>query len=162
MPSGGNNRKSDDERRASGSYRPSTSSAARDRRIADNIYAGPGFRDVPDPEYPLGDFGQRKYFELAGRLLAEGKLSRAMRDTAEQVAILSEIQHQRMACGERVPAYLTRDISRHLAMLKLAEDTTPIGGNVGARAQENPFRFCGALLAPFAPRGLRGSPAAPA
>ena len=91
--------------------------------------------------------------------------SRKSNDTGSpevQVAILSEIQHQRMACGERVPAYLTRDISRHLAMLKLAEDTTPIGGNVGARAQENPFRICGALLAPFAPRGLRGSPAAPA
>lgn len=161
MPKG-RSRKSDDERKANGTYRPSRSSEALDRRIAANVFAGPGYQDVPDPEYPLGDFGQRKYFELAGRLLREGKLSRATRDITEQVAILYEIQRQRMACGDRVPAYLTRDISRHLAMLKLAEDTTPIGGNVGARTRENPFSICGALLAPFAPRGLRGPSSAPA
>ncbi|WP_158022286.1 hypothetical protein [Methylorubrum populi] len=155
MPKGGWNRKSDDERRATGTFRPSRGDDARDRRLAANVFAGPGFQDVPDPEFPLGDVGQRKYFELAGRLLEQGKLSNATRETAEQVAVLWESQHQRMACGERVPAYLTRDIARFLATLKLAEDTTPIGGNVGAADEPNPFEIIGAALAPFATGRLR-------
>ena len=159
MPRGGL-RKTDEELQASGTFRPSRSNAAKDRRLAENIFAGPGFQDVPDPEYPLGNFGQRKYFELCGRLLNEGKLCAGTRATAEQVAILMESQRADMASGKRVPAYLTREISKQLALLRLAEDLTPIGGNVSVQQKPNRFAACGAILASFAPGRVR-DPAAP-
>jgi hypothetical protein len=155
-------RKTDAERKASGSWRPSNSSEAQDRRIAENIYAGPGYQDVPDPEMPLAGVGQKKYFELCGKLLEQGKLTYTTRATAEQVAILTEAQHQRLVCGQRIPVYLTRDISRFMALLKLSEEVAPIGGNVSIVPKENPFDPCGSLLVAFTPERLRGSsPATP-
>jgi hypothetical protein len=134
----------------------------RARQLAEKVFAGPGFIDVPDPSMPLSDFEQRKYFELCGRLVAQGKLTAATRDGVEQIAILYGAQYQRLSCGQRVPAYITRDIARLTANLRLVEDLTPIGGNVGLKPKENPFDLCGALLAPFAPGRLRAPAAATA
>lgn len=158
MPKGGwHNAKSDEEKRITGSYRPSNSEAARARKLAENVFAGPGFTDVPDPTLPLSPFEQRQYFEVCGRVLAQGRLTDSTRKIAEQMALLYGQQHQRLTCNERVPAYITRDLMRLTASLKLVEDTQPIGGNVGTSKKENPFGVIGALIRPFAPGRLQGA-----
>jgi hypothetical protein len=147
MPRGIHNGVSDERRKASGSFRPSNSEEARGRRLSAKVFAGPGFQDIPDPEFPFGEYGLRKYFELAGRLLREGKLSRATQQIAEQLAIQYEIQHQRASCGQRQQATASNNIMKFLALLKLSEDLTPVGGNVSIERKKNPFGPCGGLAA---------------
>lgn len=152
--------KTDAEKRLNGTYRPGTSVAARERRLSEKIFAGPGFQDVPDPKYNLNDWGQREYFRLCGKLLAQGRLSESTLAISENFAILSEELHARRSTGQRVPAVLLANMDRYLALLKLVEDTTPIGGNVALQPKENPFDVCGVTLAPFAQGRPRGSAAA--
>lgn len=162
MPRGIHNGVSDEQRKASGSFRPSNSEEARGRRLSEKVFAGPGFVDIPDPDYPFGEYGLRKYYELAGRLLKQGKLSGSTMQIAEQLAIQYEIQHQRASCGQKPGTSTTAVIMRLLALLKLTDDLTPVGGNVSVTPQENPYDVCGALLAPFTPGRLREAADSPA
>lgn len=152
--------KTDAEKRLNGTYRPGKSVAARERRLSEKIFAGPGFQDVPDPKYNLGDWGQREYFRLCGKLLAQGRLSESTVAISENFAILAEELHARRSTGQRTPAVLLANMDRYLALLKLVEDTKPIGGNVALQPKENPFDICGALLAPFAQSRPSGPAAA--
>lgn len=159
MPAGGI-AKTDAEKRLNGTYREGRNVAAQQRRLSEKVFAGPGFQDVPDPKYNLGDWGQREYFRLCGKLLAQGRLSESTVAVSENYAICAEDLYIRRSTGYRVPAILLARMDRYLALLKLAEDTTPIGGNVALQPKENPFDACGAVLAPFAQSRPRGSAAA--
>jgi hypothetical protein len=145
VPRGIHNGLSDEHKKASGSFRPSTSEETRTRRLSEKIFAGPGFVDIPDPDYPFGEYGLRRYYELAGRLLKQGKLSGSTLQIAEQLAIQYEIQQQRASCGQRVSSGTTTLIMRLLALLKLTDDLTPVGGNVSIERKKNSFGPCGGL-----------------
>jgi hypothetical protein len=152
MPSGGWNRKSDEHRKLTGTFRPSDSDAAKARRLAEKVFAGPAFKDVPDPTLPLSRYAERIYFQFAGRLLDQGKLTASTAEICELIAVVKDDQHIRVTSGKTVPTYSIRELSKHIASLKLIEDTQPIGGSVGAPKEENPFRIIGKVIRPFAPR----------
>lgn len=147
MPRGIDKATSDEQKKANGSFRPHKSEAVRTQRLSEKVFAGPGFVDIPDPEFPFGEFGLRKYYELGGRLLRAGKLSHSTQQIAEQLAIQYEIQHQRASCGQPVRVMNTTNIMKLLALLKLTDDLTPVGGNVGIEPKKNAFSPCGGLAA---------------
>lgn len=124
MPRGGFN--TDEMKKASGSWRPSNSDAVRARKLSEKVFALPTHDEIPDPELPLRTKGLKKYYELCGQLHRQGKLTRFARDAAEQVATLFQDQHERMAAGKRVPAYITQNIQRLMGQLALIEDTEKV------------------------------------
>jgi hypothetical protein len=140
-------RKSDEEKKRNGSYFPSTSNETGYRKLGEKIYAGPGYQDVPDPHFPLGDIGLQQYFQLAGRVLKEkGRLSDAIQRAIESYSILWEDAYTRQTTGKRVPITLVQRMDRSLAILKLAEVATVVDTDA-IDPKKNPFRACGLVSA---------------
>jgi hypothetical protein len=136
------NTKTDAEKKAAGTYRKGTvSEAAHARKLSENVYAHPTFQDVPDPQLPFNDVGMKKYFEVCGMLLGQGKLTAVTRDIAEQIALLVQDQHTRLAKGLMATAFSTNQLQRLLSMLKIADEASPIGIMTADRM--NRFRSSG-------------------
>lgn len=130
-------RSTDEHKKATGSWRPSNSDAARARQLSDKVYALPSHDEIPDPELPLREKGLLKYYELCGRLYRQGKLTRAARDAAEQIAVMHQDQFERLQAGKRVPAYITQTIQRNMSILNLIEETEKLT----AKEPDKPNRF---------------------
>lgn len=138
--SGGHNRLSDDEKRRRGTFRKDTSEAVYAEADAAKVVAGPWLTTIPEPDLPLNEHGRRKYDELTKVLFDANKLTAVTRSAAEQVAVLFQEQHARMTAGKPVPASLSTQMQRALAMLRIAEDAPVIDNPEGKR---NKFSGCG-------------------
>lgn len=126
---------------SSGTEHGKITRAAMAERAAQKIFTLPGYQDIPDPSLPLGMIGLKKYFELCGQLYRQGKLNRATRDAAEQVAVMYQDQHARLTEGKRVPAYVTQVIQRNMSILNLIEETEKL--SVADPERPNRFEHCG-------------------
>lgn len=138
---------SDEEKKARGTFRAGTSTEVRNRKLGEKVFAGPGYQDVPDPEFPLGDIGLKQYFRLAGRVLREkGRLSDVIQRACESYSILWEEAYTRRITGKKVPASIVERMDRSLSILKLAEVATVVDPDA-ADPKKNPFRACGLVSA---------------
>jgi hypothetical protein len=138
---------SDEEKKARGTFRENESVEVRRRKLGEKIFAGPGYQDVPDPEFPLGEIGLKQYFRLAGRALKEkGRLSDAIQRACESYAILWEEAYVRRTTGKKIPAGLVERMDRSLAILKLAEVATVVDSDA-LESKKNPFGACGGVAA---------------
>jgi hypothetical protein len=137
---------SDEEKKAKGTFNAAFSREARAKKLGEKVFAGPGYQDVPDPEFPMGEVGQLQYFRLAGRVLKEkGRLSDAIQRACESYAMLWEEAYDRKMAGKRVPLTVIERMDRSLGILKLAEQATVIDPD--AEPKINPFSACGGVAA---------------
>lgn len=126
MGSGGHNKLTDAEKIARGTFRPSRSDEVYAERAGAKVVAFPRLREIPVPDLPLNEVGQKKYDELTRALFDADKLTVVTKTAAEQAAALHQEIHRRMSDGKPVPASLSDKLQRALAQLKIAEDAPTI------------------------------------
>lgn len=124
--SGGGKKKSDEQKKREGTFRPDRSEEARIERQAAKIIGGPWLSDIPKPELQLNETGKKKYEELAKMLLDQNKLTMISRMTAETAAMMFQKIQGLTESGKMPTASDITQYQRALSALGLAENAKPI------------------------------------
>lgn len=130
--SGGNNRLSDAEKKARGTFRPDQSDDAYNAKAAEKVITGPWLPSVPEPRLPLSPVGRDKYFEYANFLFEQGKLTRVVCDDIERFAVMHQQAHARLEAGKTVSMDLIKKMDAIAQRLRIAE-SAPAIASPGAR-----------------------------
>lgn len=138
--SGGHNRLSDEEKKRRGTLDPRWTEAAIAERKGAKVITGPWLSEIPKSDLPLGDVGLKKYQELTQSLFDMGKLTLSTKILAEQVAVLHEQMHRRMAEGRVVPVGMSSKIQQAVLQLGIAENAPTIAAPSKAAGK---FTFSG-------------------
>lgn len=139
--SGGRNRLSEEEKKRRGTFRACRSDAIYDAKAVANVVTGPWIIDkIPEPGFPLGDAGRKKYDELTRALHSQNKLTLVTQVRAELAARLYDKIYTLALEGKHPSASDTIQFQRALDALNIAEHAPPIT-NPGGKV--NKFASCG-------------------
>lgn len=91
-----------------------------------NVVTGVFLSKIPEPDYPLGTFGRRKYDEFTRMLYDGGKLTLVSVARASVAARFAEKLHVMALEGKYPTASDMTQLQRALDSLGIAEDAPPI------------------------------------
>lgn len=132
--SGGSNRLSDAEKKARGTFRPDHSDEVYNAQQAAKILQGPWLNEVPEPDYPLNEFGRAAYDGWTRLMLEQGKLTKVAASLAGLAAVLKQKIKGRLETGKSVSTDDIKTLARLEADMGVAENA-PVIGNKPERSR---------------------------
>lgn len=146
--SGGSNRLSDEEKKARGTFRKSNSDQVYEARAAAKVVSGPWLSEIPKPELPLNELGEKKYNELARILFDNNALTTITRMQAETAAMLFEKFDRLLRENKSPSASDLTQYQRALAALGIAENAPTIASPGAHQKKFSGFGFSARLRPP--------------
>lgn len=124
--SGGNNRLSDAEKKAKGTFRADQSEAVYAARAGANVITGVFLSRIPEPTIPLNDDGLAKYDEYTKLLFDQNKLTVVTCGDCERYAVMHQQMCARLSAGKNVPMDLIKRMDAISIRLRIAENAPTI------------------------------------
>ncbi len=151
----GRPRKSDEEKKRDGTFRPDRSAAAYAEKDANKVITGLFFSEVPVPSLPLDEYGKATYEKWARLLIDQGKLTSVTAAHCESLGLIDMRINQKVTSGKVPTADDMKQRTSVIRMLGVAENAPVIAGKAKNRFEG--AGFSNSRSSPFRLRPLRSS-----
>lgn len=145
---GGNNRLSDEEKKAKGTFRPDRSEEVYAERAGSKVITGVFLSKIPKPSLPLNTVGKAMYDKMARLLFEQNKLTEVTCQDCENLGLIQQQMHARIEAGKSVSADMIKRKDAILVRLRLAENA-PAVASPGARNRFEGSGFSYSRLSSF-------------
>lgn len=151
---GGNNRKSDAEKKAEGTFRESRSEEAYNAAAGARVITGVFLSKIPEPSLPLNKDGRGQYDKLTKLLFEQNKLTEVTCGDCERMAVMHQQMVDRLNNGKNVPVDLIKRMDAISVRLRIAENATTIA-TPGAKNRFEGSGFSNTRVSTFRLQPLR-------
>lgn len=148
---GGNNRKTDAEKKAEGTFRASRSEEVYNAAAGAKVVTGVFLARIPEPTIPLNAAGKAQYDKLTKLLFEQNKLTEVTCGDCERMAVMHQQMVDRLEKGKNVPIDLIKRMDAISVRLRIAENATTIAspgaknrfeGSGFSHSRVSAFRLC--------------------
>lgn len=151
---GGNNRKTDAEKKAEGTFRASRSEEAYNAAAGAKVITGVFLTQIPKPTVPLTEVGKAQYDKLTKLLFEQNKLTEVTCGDCERMAVMHQQMVDRLNSGKNVPIDLIKRMDAISVRLRIAENA-PAVASPGGKNRFEGSGFSNARVSAFRLRPLR-------
>jgi hypothetical protein len=145
----GRPRKSDEEKKRAGTFRPDRSEEAYAAKAGEKVVTGIFFSEIPVPSMPLDSYGKATYEKWARLLLDQGKLTSVTAAHCESLGLIDMRINQKVTAGKMPTADDMKQRTSVIRMLGVAENAPIIAGKAKSRfegagfsnSRSSPFRL---------------------